>query len=165
MDHDRRCGRGYRRRFDRPVRPETFLPPISEPSGPYDVARTSGPMPRSSEHPEWLRLWGIDKDQSSTISKRWTKCCPRCRRSAGSTAMLGSSRSGVDACGRWHLRRDVVLVGAADSQIGIRLALGARLPSPRYGVRRGMLLASAGIGMGLIGAAALTRLMSICSME
>ena len=45
--------------------------------------------------------------------------------------------------------------------MGLRVALGAR-PRDVYGlvVGRGMLLAGAGLGLGLLGAAGLTRLMS-----
>jgi putative ABC transport system permease protein len=149
--------------FDRPVRPETFLPQSQNPSDTLTiVARTAvDPVALSST----LRgeVWGIDKDQSvydlKTMDQTLSEMSSQRRFNMlllGVFAALALTLAAVGIYGVMSYS-----VAQRTHEIGVRMALGAR-GTDVLGmvVRRGMVLALAGIGAGLIGAVALTRLLS-----
>jgi putative ABC transport system permease protein len=149
--------------FDRPVRPETFLPQSQNPSATLTiVARTAvDPVTLSST----LRgeVWAIDNDQSvydlKSMDQTLSEMSSQRRFNMlllGVFAALALTLAAVGIYGVMSYS-----VAQRTHEIGVRMALGAR-GTDVLGmvVRRGMVLAFAGIGAGLIGAAALTRLLS-----
>ena len=149
--------------FDRPVRPETFLPQSQNPSGTLTiVARTAG-KPESLSGTLRAEVWAVDRDQSvfdlKTMHQTLSEMSSQRRFNMlllGVFAALALTLAAVGIYGVMSYS-----VAQRTHEIGIRMALGAR-GNDVLGmvVRRGMVLASAGIGVGLIGAIALTRLMS-----
>ena len=149
--------------FDRPVRPETFLPQTQNPSDTLTiVARTAGDPANLSTT---LRgeVWAIDRDQSvydlKTMDQTLSEMSSQRRFNMlllGVFAALALTLAAVGIYGVMSYS-----VAQRTHEIGIRMALGAR-GTDVLGmvVKRGVILASAGIGVGLIGSIALTRLMS-----
>ncbi|HSE36136.1 MAG TPA: ABC transporter permease, partial [Blastocatellia bacterium] len=144
--------------FDRPVRPETFLPQTQNPSDTLTiVARTAGDPANLSTT---LRgeVWAIDRDQSvydlKTMDQTLSEMSSQHRFNMlllGVFAALALTLAAVGIYGVMSYS-----VAQRTHEIGIRMALGAR-GTDVLGmvVKRGMMLASAGIGVGLIGSIAL----------
>jgi len=149
--------------FDRPVRPETFLPQSQNPSGTLTIVARTSADPAKFSSTLRSEVWGIDKDQSvfdvKTMDQTLSEMSSQRRFNMlllGVFAALALTLAAVGIYGVMSYS-----VAQRTHEIGIRMALGAKTTDVLgMVVRRGMLLASAGIGMGLIGAAALTRLMS-----
>ena len=149
--------------FDRPVRPETFLPQSQNPSNALTVvARTAG-EPANLSSTLRSEVWAIDRDQSvydlKTMDQTLAEMSSQRRFNMlllGVFAALALTLAAVGIYGVMSYS-----VAQRTHEIGIRMALGAR-GTDVLGmvVRRGMVLVTAGIGVGLIGAVALTRLMS-----
>jgi len=151
--------------FDRPVRPETFLPQSQNPSATLTiVARTAvDPVPVPLSNTLRGEVWAIDNDQSvydlKSMDQTLSEMSSQRRFNMlllGVFAALALTLAAVGIYGVMSYS-----VAQRTHEIGVRMALGAR-GTDVLGmvVRRGMVLAIAGIGAGLIGAVALTRLLS-----
>jgi putative ABC transport system permease protein len=149
--------------FDRPVRPETFLPHSQATSGTLTIiARTSGD-PASLSNTLRGEVWAIDKDQSvfdlKTMDQTLSEMSSQRRFNMLLLGVFASLALTLAAVGIYGVMS--YSVAQQTHEIGIRMALGAgQTDVLGMVVRRGMLLAASGIGIGLIGAIALTRLMS-----
>jgi putative ABC transport system permease protein len=149
--------------FDRPVRPETFLPQSQNPSGTLTIVARSAGDPVALSNTLRSEVWAIDNDQSvydlKSMDQTLSEMSSQRRFNMlllGIFAALALTLAAVGIYGVMSYS-----VAQRTHEIGVRMALGAR-GTDVLGmvVRRGMVLAFAGIGAGLIGAAALTRLLS-----
>ena len=149
--------------FDRPVRPETFLPHSQAPSGVLTVVARTASNPENLSGTLRSEVWAVDKDQSvfdlKTMDQTLSEMSSQRRFNMlllGVFAALALTLAAVGIYGVMSYS-----VAQRTHEIGIRMALGAR-GTDVLGmvVKRGMVLVAAGIGVGLIGAIGLTRLMS-----
>ena len=149
--------------FDRPVRPETFLPHSQATSGTLTIIARSAVDPASLSNTLRGEVWSIDKDQSvfdvKTMDQTLSEMSSQRRFNMLLLGVFASLALTLAAVGIYGVMS--YSVAQQTHEIGIRMALGARQTDVLgMVVRRGMVLASAGIAVGLIGAIALTRLMS-----
>ena len=149
--------------FDRPVRPETFLPQSQNPSATLTIVARTAVDPVTLSNTLRGEVWAIDNDQSvydlKSMDQTLSEMSSQRRFNMlllGVFAALALTLAAVGIYGVMSYS-----VAQRTHEIGVRMALGAR-GTDVLGmiVRRGMVLAIAGIGAGLIGAVALTRLLS-----
>jgi putative ABC transport system permease protein len=149
--------------FDRPVRPETFLPQFQNPANALAiVARTSGD-PASLAGALRDAVWAIDKDQSvfdiKTMRQTLSEMLSQRR---FNTMLLGIFAAGaltLAAVGIYGVMS--YAVAERTHEIGLRMALGAQTSDVlNLIVRQGMRLTIAGLAAGLAASFALTRVMS-----
>src|SRR6266404_2246691 len=149
--------------FDRPVRPETFLPQSQNPSATLTIVARTAVDPVFLSNTLRGEVWAIDNDQSvydlKSMDQTLSEMSSQRRFNMlllGVFAALALTLAAVGIYGVMSYS-----VAQRTHEIGVRMALGAR-GTDVLGmvVRRGMVLALAGIGAGLIGAVALTRLLS-----
>ena len=149
--------------FDRPVRPETFLPQSQNPSATLTIVARTAVDPVTLSNTLRGEVWAIDNDQSvyelKSMDQTLSEMSSQRRFNMlllGVFAALALTLAAVGIYGVMSYS-----VAQRTHEIGVRMALGAR-GTDVLGmiVRRGMVLALAGIGAGLIGAVALTRLLS-----
>jgi len=149
--------------FDRPVRPETFLPQSQNPSATLTIVARTAVDPVFLSNTLRGEVWAIDNDQSvydlKSMDQTLSEMSSQRRFNMlllGVFAALALTLAAVGIYGVMSYS-----VAQRTHEIGVRMALGAR-GTDVLGmvVRRGMVLAIAGIGAGLIGAVALTRLLS-----
>jgi putative ABC transport system permease protein len=149
--------------FDSEPRTELFLPHLQDPYGSMTyVLRTSGD-PLASLEPAKRAIWAINKDQPIASTSSLEQLISR---------SLGEERFNLMLLGCFAVIALVLasvgiygLISFSTSQrrheIGLRMALGADAGDIlKMVVGEGMLLAAAGVGLGLVGAFGLTRLMT-----
>jgi putative ABC transport system permease protein len=148
--------------LDTPPRPEMFIPSRSQFPNLALIVRTAGDPLRMASAAT-AQVWAIDKDQpvhdvqamdhvvDDSISQRRFNMLLLAIFAATALVMAAVGIYGVLAYG----------VSRRTQEIGIRMALGAQTRDVlRLIGREGFVLALIGIGVGLVGAPALTRLMS-----
>lgn len=149
--------------FDRPVRPETFLPQGQNPdSGLTIVARTKGD-PASFAGALRNEVWAIDKDQSvydiKTMHQVLSEMLSQRRFNMLLFGIFAAVALTLAAVGIYGVMS--YAVAERTHEIGLRMALGAQTSDVlNLIVRQGMLLAVTGLFVGLVASFALTRLMS-----
>ena len=149
--------------FDRPVRPETFLPESQNPDNALTVvARTSGD-PASLAGMLRDQVWSIDRDQSvydiKTMDQTLSEMLSQRRFNMLLLGVFASVALLLAALGIYGVIS--YSVSQRTHEIGIRMAMGAQSRDVlSLVVRHGLVLTGTGIGAGLIVSFALTRLMS-----
>ena len=149
--------------FDRPVRPETFLPEAQDPeNGLTIVARTTG-EPASLAGALRNEVWAIDKDQSvydvKTMRQTLSEMLSQRRFNTLLLGIFAAVALTLAAVGIYGVMS--YAVAERTHEIGLRMALGAQTSDVlNLIVRQGMVLAVTGLFVGLVASFALTRLMS-----
>ena len=149
--------------FDAEIRPETYLPYSQTPDrSMYLVVRAaSSPMPVIQ--PVRDAVWAIDKDQAvfsvETMDQLLSEMMAQRRFNMLLLAIFAGAALILAAVGIYGVMS--YSVTQRTHEIGVRIALGAgRATVLRQVTGQGMMLAAAGIGLGLAGSLALTRLMA-----
>ena len=149
--------------FDAEIRPETYLPYSQTPDrSMYLVVRAaSSPMPVIQ--PVRDAVWAIDKDQAvfsvETMDQLLSEMMAQRRFNMLLLAIFAGAALILAAVGIYGVMS--YSVTQRTHEIGVRIALGAgRATVLRQVAGQGMMLAAAGIGLGLAGSLALTRLMA-----
>ena len=149
--------------FDRPVRPETFLPESQDPDNSLTiVARTAGD-PAALAGALRNEVWAIDKDQSvyeiKTMQQTLSEMLSQRRFNMLLLGIFAAVALTLAAVGIYGVMS--YSVSQRTHEIGIRMALGAQTRDVlSLVVRQGMILAVAGVGVGLLASFGLTRVMS-----
>jgi putative ABC transport system permease protein len=149
--------------FDRPVRPETFLPESQDPdSGLTIVARTSGD-PAILSGALRSEVWALDREQPvydiKTMDQILAEMLSQRRFNTLLLAIFASVALLLAALGIYGVMS--YSVTQRTHEIGIRMAMGAETPDVlSLVVKNGLVLASGGIAVGLAASFALTRVMS-----
>ncbi len=149
--------------FDRPVRPETFLPQDQNPdSGLTIVARTNGD-PAALAGALRNEVWAIDRDQSvydvKTMRAVLSEMLSQRRFNMLLLGIFAAVALTLAAVGIYGVMS--YAVAERTHEIGLRMALGAQAGDVLgLIVRQGMLLAVTGLVVGLVASFALTRLMT-----
>jgi putative ABC transport system permease protein len=149
--------------FDRPVRPETFLPEAQNPDNALTiVARTTGD-PASIAGALRNEVWAIDKDQSvydiKTMRQTLSEMLSQRRFNTLLLGIFAAVALTLAAVGIYGVMS--YAVAERTHEIGLRMALGAQTADVlNLIVRQGMLLAMTGLIVGLAASFALTRVMS-----
>ncbi|MFY9574377.1 MAG: ABC transporter permease, partial [Blastocatellia bacterium] len=149
--------------FDRPVRPETFLPEAQNPDNALTIiARTAGD-PASFAGALRSEVWAIDKDQSvydiKTMDRILTDMMSQRRFNMLLLGVFAGVALTLAAVGIYGVIS--YSITQRSHEIGIRIALGAQSSDVlRLVVGQGMRLTGIGVSIGLIAAFALTRLMA-----
>ena len=149
--------------FDRPVRPETFLPESQDPDNSLTiVARTAGD-PAALAGALRNEVWAIDKDQSvyeiKTMEQTLSEMLSQRRFNTLLLGIFAAVALTLAAVGIYGVMS--YSVSQRTHEIGIRMALGAQTRDVlSLVVRQGMILAVAGVGVGLLASFGLTRVMS-----
>jgi predicted permease len=149
--------------FDRPVRPETFLPQFQNPANALTiVARTSGD-PASLAGALRDEVWAIDKDQSvfdiKTMRQTLSEMLSQRRFNTLLFGIFAAVALILAAVGIYGVMS--YAVAERTHEIGLRMALGAQTSDVlNLIVRQGMRLAIIGLAAGLAASFALTRVMS-----
>ncbi|HSB12051.1 MAG TPA: ABC transporter permease [Blastocatellia bacterium] len=149
--------------FDRPVRPETFLPQSQDPDNALTiVARTTGD-PASLAGALRSEVWAIDKEQSvydvKTMDQTLGEMLSQRRFNMLLLGIFASVALVLAAVGIYGVMS--YSVTQRTHEIGIRMAMGAQTRDVlNLVVRHGLLLAAIGIATGLSASLVLTRLMA-----
>lgn len=149
--------------FDRPVRPETFLPQGQNPdSGLTIVARTTGD-PAALAGALRNEVWAIDRDQSvydvKTMRQVLSEMLSQRRFNMLLLGIFAAVALTLAAVGIYGVMS--YAVAERTHEIGLRMALGAQTGDVLgMIVRQGMLLAGTGLVVGLVASFGLTRLMT-----
>jgi putative ABC transport system permease protein len=149
--------------FDRPVRPETFLPESQNPDNALTVvARTSGD-PASFAGMLRDQVWSIDREQSvydiKTMDQTLSEMLSQRRFNMLLLGVFASVALLLAALGIYGVIS--YSVSQRTHEIGIRMAMGAQSRDVlSLVVRHGLVLTGTGIGAGLIASFGLTRLMA-----
>lgn len=149
--------------FDRPVRPETFLPEGQNPDNALTiVARTNGD-PAALAGGLRNEVWAIDKDQSvydvKTMRQVLSEMLSQRRFNMLLLGIFAAVALTLAAVGIYGVMS--YAVAERTHEIGLRMALGAQTGDVlSLIVRQGMLLAGTGLVVGLVASFGLTRLMT-----
>jgi putative ABC transport system permease protein len=149
--------------FDRPVRPETFLPNSQDPDNALTiVARTSGD-PASFAGMLRDQVWSIDREQSvydiKTMDQTLAEMLSQRRFNMLLLGIFASVALLLAALGIYGVIS--YSVSQRTHEIGIRMAMGAQSRDVlSLVVRHGLVLTGTGIAAGLIASFGLTRLMA-----
>jgi len=149
--------------FDRPVRPETFLPEAQNPDGGLTIVARTHTDPASFAGALRNEVWSIDKDQSvydvKTMHQTLSEMMSQRRFNMLLLGLFAAVALTLAAVGIYGVIS--YSVTQRSHEIGIRIALGAQSRDVlKLVVGQGMVLAGVGVGIGLIAAFALTKLMS-----
>ena len=149
--------------FDRPVRPETFLPEAQNPDNALTIVVRTSTDPTSFAGALRNEVWSIDKDQSvydiNTMHQTLSEMMSQRRFNMLLLGLFAAVALTLAAVGIYGVIS--YSVTQRSHEIGIRIALGAQSGDVlKMVVGQGMVLAGAGVSIGLIAAFALTKLMS-----
>jgi putative ABC transport system permease protein len=149
--------------FDRPVRPETFLPEAQNPDNALTIVARTATDPAGLAGALRNEVWSIDKDQSvydiKTMHQTLSEMMSQRRFNMLLLGLFASVALTLAAVGIYGVIS--YSVTQRSHEIGIRIALGAQSSDVlKMVVGQGMLLAGIGVSIGLIAAFALTQLMS-----
>ena len=149
--------------FDRPVRPETFLPEAQNPDNALTIVARTATEPAGLAGALRNEVWSIDKDQSvydiKTMHQTLSEMMSQRRFNMLLLGLFAAVALTLAAVGIYGVIS--YSVTQRSHEIGIRIALGAQSSDVlRMVVGQGMLLAGIGVSSGLIAAFALTQLMS-----
>jgi putative ABC transport system permease protein len=149
--------------FDRPVRPETFLPEAQNPDNALTIVARTGSDPASFAGALRNEVWAIDKDQSvydiKTMHQTLSEMMSQRRFNMLLLGLFAAVALTLAAVGIYGVIS--YSVTQRSHEIGIRIALGAQSRDVlKMVVGQGMVLAGVGVSIGLIAAFALTQLMS-----
>ncbi len=149
--------------FDRPVRPETFLPEAQAGDNALTIVARTATDPASLAGNLRNEVWAIDKDQSvydvKTMQQTLSEMMSQRRFNMLLLGIFAAVALTLAAVGIYGVIS--YSVTQRTHEIGIRIALGAeRSHVLSLIVGQAMLHAGAGIAIGVIASAALTRLMS-----
>jgi len=149
--------------FDRPVRPETFLPESQNPDNALTVVARTSADPASFAGMLRDQVWSIDRDQSvydiKTMDQTLSEMLSQRRFNMLLLGVFASVALLLAALGIYGVIS--YSVSQRTHEIGIRMAMGAQTRDVvRLVVRHGLVLTGTGIGAGLIASFGLTRLMA-----
>jgi len=149
--------------FDRPVRPETFLPESQNPDNALTVVARTSTDPASFAGMLRDQVWSIDRDQSvydiKTMDQTLSEMLSQRRFNMLLLGIFASAALLLAALGIYGVIS--YSVSQRTHEIGIRMAMGAQSRDVlSLVVRHGLVLTGAGIAAGLITSFGLTRLMA-----
>jgi putative ABC transport system permease protein len=149
--------------FDRPVRPETFLPEAQNPDGALTIVARTSVDPASLGSALSSQVWSIDPDQSvydiQTMDQTLAVMLSQRRFNMLLLGIFAGVALVLAAVGIYGVMSYAVT--QRTHEIGIRMAMGAQTGDVlNLVVRHGLLLAGSGITIGLVISLGLTSLMS-----
>ena len=149
--------------FDRPVRPETFLPQSQNPDNALTVVARTSTDPASFAGMLRDQVWSIDREQSvydiKTMDQTLSEMLSQRRFNMLLLGVFASVALLLAALGIYGVIS--YSVSQRTHEIGIRMAMGAQSRDVlTLVVRHGLVLTGTGIGAGLIASFGLTRLMA-----
>ena len=149
--------------FDRPVRPETFLPESQNPDNALTVVARTSTDPASFAGMLRDQVWSIDREQSvydiKTMDQTLSEMLSQRRFNMLLLGIFASVALLLAALGIYGVIS--YSVSQRTHEIGIRMAMGAQSRDVlTLVVRHGLVLTGTGIGAGLIASFGLTRLMA-----
>jgi putative ABC transport system permease protein len=149
--------------FDRPVRPETFLPESQNPDNALTVVARTSTDPASFAGMLRDQVWSIDREQSvydiKTMDQTLSEMLSQRRFNMLLLGVFASVALLLAALGIYGVIS--YSVSQRTHEIGIRMAMGAQSRDVlTLVVRHGLVLTGTGIGAGLIASFGLTRLMA-----
>lgn len=149
--------------FDRPVRPETFLPQSQNPDNALTIVARTSTDPASFAGMLRDQVWSIDRDQSvydiKTMDQTLSQMLSQRRFNMLLLGVFASVALLLAALGIYGVIS--YSVSQRTHEIGIRMAMGAQSRDVlALVVRHGLVLTGTGIGAGLIASFGLTRLMA-----
>jgi len=149
--------------FDRPVRPETFLPESQNPDNALTIVARTSTDPASFAGMLRDQVWSIDREQSvydiKTMDQTLSEMLSQRRFNMLLLGVFASVALLLAALGIYGVIS--YSVSQRTHEIGIRMAMGAQSRDVlSLVVRHGLVLTGAGIAAGLIASFGLTRLMA-----
>ena len=149
--------------FDRPVRPETFLPQSQNPDNALTIVARTSTDPASFAGMLRDQVWSIDREQSvydiKTMDQTLSEMLSQRRFNMQLLGIFASVALLLAALGIYGVIS--YSVSQRTHEIGIRMAMGAQSRDVlTLVVRHGLVLTGTGIGAGLIVSFVLTRLMA-----
>jgi putative ABC transport system permease protein len=148
--------------FDRPVRPETFLPVAQNPANALTIVARTATDPANFASALRGEVWALDKDQSvfdiKTMEQTLAEMISQRRFTMLLLGIFAAVALLLAAVGIYGVMS--YSVTQRTHEIGVRIALGARGSDVlRLVVGQGVKLVLFGVGVGLVASFALTRLM------
>src|SRR6185369_7613279 len=149
--------------FDRPVRPETFLPEGQNPDNALTIVARANGDPAALAGALRNEVWAIDRDQSvfdvKTMRQVLSEMLSQRRFNMLLLGIFAAVALTLAAVGIYGVMS--YAVAERTHEIGLRMALGAQTGDVLgLIVRQGMLLAGTGLVVGLVASLGLTRLMT-----
>jgi putative ABC transport system permease protein len=145
------------------VKPQLYMPYAQAPFQPYEIALRTKGDPLALAAAVRYEVWGVDKDipiaNVQTMEQLLAASIKRERFNVLLLALFAGLALVLAVVGIYGVMS--YLVTQHTREIGIRMALGARTADVlKLVVGQGLALALLGVGVGLVGALALTRLMA-----